>query len=281
MTTNKKLEVRIKDTLRPILVPFQDETLLDEISERLIQRVEFIGLLDDSYAPMYELVQHFYHQIERDLTSFRQTLLINPEGVRDILRSRDQEAQRYEILGRIVNELLKKEAQDYFAIHNLQTQHFPHDLLASFSSVRKVMEEKEMDIGVAIGPEGFVYASMFDLLGLPVRNIYIDEYCTTEDRPYKELDDVSAIKGKHTLFIEDDVRTGKTLKKAYDKIKKYSPADVSVYLGIPERKQNLHNVPREFRKIYTTPTNLTDEQIRTEVDKAKEILERKYNIFRK
>ncbi|MEM4318502.1 MAG: phosphoribosyltransferase [Candidatus Pacearchaeota archaeon] len=281
MKARDKLEGRVKDALRPVFIPFQDEALLDEISERLVQRTRFIELLDNSYAPMDELVQHFYHTIEQELINFRQTLLINPEGTRNILRSRDQEAQKYEILGRVVDELLKKEALDYFARRNLQIQHFPHDLLVSFSSVRKVMDEGMVDIGVAIGPEGFVYASMFELLGLPIRNIYIDEYCRTENRPYKELDDISVIRGKHTLLIEDDVRTGKTLEKAYSKIRRYSPADVSVYLGIPEKSQNLQNVPREFRKVYTTPNSLTDEQIRAEIDKAKEILERKYSIFKK
>ena len=248
MPQNIKLEFRIKDALASVSIP--DKELLEEISERLIEKARFIASLDDSYSPMDELVENFYRQVELDEKFYVDTLPINPEGAKNILRSENQEAQRYEILRRVVEGLLKKEAQEYLSRHDLQTQHFAHDLLASFSSVRRLMEEGGVDIGIAIGSEGFMYASMFELLGLPVRNINIDEYCTTEDRPYKELDDVSAIKGKHSLFIEDDVRTGKTLEKAYDRIKRYSPASVSVYLGIPEKGQHLQNVPREFRKIY-------------------------------
>ncbi len=281
MTKHERLEVRIKDALRPVLIPFQDETLLDEISGRLVQRVEFIESFDNSYKPMDELVQQLYQHAEQELTWFREILLLNPEGARNILRNESLEAKRHDILGRVVEGMLKKEAQAYYSRFALQTQHFAQNLLDSFSSVRRVVEEGEIDIGVAIGPEGFMYASMFELLGLPVRNIHIDEYCTTEDRPYKELDDISAIRGKRALFIEDDVRTGKTLEKAHSRIKRYSPASVSLYLGIPENRQNLQNVPREFRKVYTTPNNLTDEQVRAEVNEGVKILERKYPIFKR
>ena len=40
MTANKKLEVRIKDAIRPIFTPFQDEDLLDAVSQRIIQKVK-------------------------------------------------------------------------------------------------------------------------------------------------------------------------------------------------------------------------------------------------
>lgn len=110
--------------------------------------------------------------------------------------------------------------------------------------------------------------------------MHIDEYCTTEDRPYKELDDLSIIKGKNILLIEDDVRTGKTLEKACSQIKRYRPKSISLYLGHPERMQNLPNIPKEFRKVYTTPDILSDAQIKLEIDKALEMLKKKYQIFK-
>lgn len=280
MDKKEELKTRIKNSLQLILFP-QDKTLLEEIAESLVQRIVFIDSLDNSYAPLDELVQELYQQTEQALISYKQLLLTNPENAMKFLRSKTQKDLNYEVLGQVVERLLNKETQDYFIRQGLQSRYFAHNSLASFSSARKLFEEKKIEIGVAIGPEGFSYAGFFELLGLPVKKIYINEYCLTENRPYKELDNLSIIKSKHTLFIEDDVKTGQTLKKAYQKIMKYSPASVSVYLGIPESRQNLQSVPKEFKRIYVTPDHLPDGQKMIEIDITKQLLEKKYSIFKK
>lgn len=177
-------------------------------------------------------------------------------------------------------------AKGYYSRFGLQDfshprMHFAHEFIESFSVVRKVVDKGEVDIGIAIGPEGFMYAAMFELMDFPLRNIYIDEYSRAEDRPYKELDDLSAISGKDVLFVEDDIKTGATLRKAHQNIAKYSPASVSVYLGIPEPQQTLQNIPKDFKNVYTVPHYLGDKRIKEEVDALIEILGKKYNIFKK
>ncbi|MBI4896088.1 MAG: phosphoribosyltransferase [Candidatus Aenigmarchaeota archaeon] len=271
------LRSKIRETITS--VPVDDKGLLDEIVQRLTERLEFIGSLDNSYSPMDETVESLYQGIELDIKYYRETALINPQAARDILRSKDKDAEEHHVLSSVVRSLFSRKSNEYYSRFDLRPQ-YASDLFPSLCSARKVIEEGEVDIGVAVGPEGFSYACLFESLGLPIRNIHIDEYCTTEDRPYKELDDLRAIEGRQTLFIEDDVITGKTLQKAHQKIKVYSPADVSVYLGLSADRQQLQNVPHEFRKIYTTPVYLTDEQMTEEIDHAIEILQRTCPIFR-
>lgn len=275
-----ELKEKIKMVVRPAVLPFQDETLLDEIADNVASRAEFIASLDDSHSPLDEVVQQCYQSIEQELTNYRQTLLFNPGGVKASVRSRSGEDERYAVLTRVVEALLLRDARGYFERFDEHSTHFARYPLTSFSSVRTTLDAGEVEIGIAVGPEGFMYASIFELFGFPVRNIHIDEYCATEDRPYRELDDISDIRGKHVLFIEDDVQTGRTLEKAYRMISRYSPASVSVYLGTPEKGQKLGNVPRELRATYTTPNFLPDAEARLEVDKAIELLEKRYRIFK-
>lgn len=280
MIANEKLEVRIKNSIRPVFTPFKDEDLLNEISKRVIEKVTLIESLDNSYHPMNELVISFYQLLDQELGGFKQRLVTSPENVKKNLEVRTFQNERYDILKDVIRALLLEEINNYYSKFNLEIGHFVHHEIDSFSSSRRVMEEKEIEVGVAIGPEGFTYATIFNLLGLKVRNIHIDEFCLSEDRPYKELDDLSVIRGKHTLLIEDDIVTGKTLEKAYAQIKKHSPASISVYLGIPERKQRLENLPKKLRKVYTTPEILDNQQIQIEIDEAIKILGKKYPIFK-
>ncbi len=279
MRSTKKLESRINKFLNEGDNSL-DKFLLNEVYRNFMQKIEILESLDASQYPMNDVVHQLYHQIENELNEFEQILQINPNGVKRILEVENQEYQKYKILKNVVESLLKTEANSYFSKFNLDPLHSAHNWISSFYSARKVINENEIDIGVVIGPEGFTYAGIFSLFDLPLRNIHIDEYCVTEDRPYKELDDLKIIQGKNILFIEDDVRTGKTLNKAYKNILRYSPLSISVYLGIPERNQNLCNIPPGFKKIYTTPDILSDEQIRDEIDEALEILKKRYSIFR-
>lgn len=281
MEKHKPLEVRIRDALQPVFTLFREQVLLDKVVGKLVERAAIIDSLDTSYSPMDGLVLGLYDEIESHLTLFRMILLYNPKNLRAFVRSETQEVQRSEIFGKVVDALLRKEAEEYFPRYGLQVQGYTSAPLPSFSSARRIIEAGAVDIGVAVGPGGFVYASLFTLLGLPVRNVHIDASSVTEERPYKELDDVRDISGKRTLVIEDSVGTGRTLRTALDEIQKYSPESVSVYLGISKKDQYLPNVPRGFRAVYTTPNHLTDRQMRGEVDKAGEILERRYSLFKK
>lgn len=274
------IEEQIKSSLRLIFVKCEDEPLLDLITERIAGQARFIDSLDNSYEPMKGCVEHLYGNVEQNIIYFRQQILLVPDKIRGLLRTTDFESERYAMLEIVARALVKQEVENYYSRYNLRSDVYTHNLAASFSTARKITEEKEVEIGVAIGPEGFAYGALFKLLDLPVLDIHIDEYCLTEDRPYQELDDLSAIKGRHVLFIEDDVRTGRTLEKAYQNINRYSPSKVSVYLGIPEERQELKNVPRTFDKIYTVPSVLPDMQTRAEIDALIEVLERKYSIFK-
>lgn len=282
MRTQAELEARVREILGHEVIQMTDSGTLHLITERFVQKAQFVDLLDNSYSPMDRFVEDLHAGLEHDVEGLGQTLLTRPkpDDVRKIFESRSLDAEKYTILRNVIERLLSKEAHDYYTRFDLQPSRVAHDLIASFSIVRKVVTDGQVDIGVAIGPEGFWYASMFGLLGLPLRHIHIDEYCPTEDRPYRELDDLSIIAGKHVLFIEDDVRTGRTLEKAHQNIRRYSPSNVSLYLGNPEKRQNLQGIPRYFKKVYTVPNHLSDEQMRIEIDALIGILGKKYRIFK-
>ena len=280
MVENKGLEDKVRTVIRPVFTKFEDEELIENISQRIIRKALFVNSLENNYFPMSEIVENFYQELEQDLIFFKQTLLQNQQRISDILRTTSLEDEKYKIMKKVAEWLLIKDAQKYYTRFGLQKPLFALEAITSFSSIRKIIEERETEIGIAIGPEGFMYASIFELYDFPLRNVHIDEYCTTEDRPYKELDDLSIIRGKNIILIEDDVRTGKTLEKACSQIKRHSPKSISLYLGHPERMQNLPNIPKEFRKVYTTPDILSDAQIKSEIDKALEMLKKKYPIFK-
>ena len=86
---------------------------------------------------------------------------------------------------------------------------------------------------------------MFTWLGMDVLDVDVDEHSTVEDRPYRELDDLSVIEGKNIVLIENDVVTGATLEKVITNLNRYKPKSISVYLGIEEGRQALENVPDE------------------------------------
>lgn len=274
----EEYQERVKQVLGPI-ANSTDSELLHLIAQRVTQKARLIGSLEDSYSPMRECVEGLYKSLETNIQEYRTVLELNPQHVREILRSRKLWVDKYEILHEVVTTLLRQEVRDYYSRHNLRP-FFADDSIVSFSTARRVIEERQVQVGIAIGPEGFTYASIFALLGLPILHVHVDEYSTTIDRPYKELDDLRGIAGKYVLLIEDDVQSGKTLERVCENITGYSPSTISLYLGKSRKYQNLANVSKEFAKVYTVPNHLTDRQKRKEIDILIRILERKYRIFK-
>ena len=154
---------------------------------------------------------------------------------------------------RVILELMgivtRQHGIDYYKKFDAPAIHSAPSPVEALALAKEITEGKDYDIGVVIGPEGFMYAGLFDMVGFPLNHIHIDEYCTTEDRPYKELDDLSDIKDKRVLLIEGDVNTGRTLEKAKFMLNKHKPRSYALYLG-STTMQRTENVPKGIQPVY-------------------------------
>ena len=282
--SEKEVEQRLKEYLRPKDVPFHEEDLLDGTVQWFLTRIRLLKTLDTTESLLQELFEERATNLEGKhlLEEFTMKLSFGQEYLRLLLEEFTPVYEENILRHDIADKLLTDQINKYYTKFPIEYErlHFPENRIFSFASVRRTVEEGQRQVGIPIGPEGFPYASMFDLFNFSLRHVYIDEYCKTEDRPYQELDNLQDIQGKDVIFIEDDVVSGKTLAKAAQKISTYKPKSIAVYLGTPEDKQELQNIPPNIRPIYTTPSSLKDPEIKTTTDVALARLAQHYKIFK-
>ncbi|HKY62468.1 MAG TPA: phosphoribosyltransferase family protein [bacterium] len=138
-------------------------------------------------------------------------------------------------------------AEDY----GLANVHGPHSYVAAFNAAQKTVKRGH-ELALIVGPEGFAYAPIFHDLGLETLAVNIGEANPAGKRPVEALDDLSRLRGKKVLVVEDDVHSGEPLRSLLAEIKPYRPSALNLYLGLPAFRQNLENVPPGFRKVYIT-----------------------------
>jgi hypothetical protein len=103
-----------------------------------------------------------------------------------------------------------------------------------------------LDHCIAIAPEGHVYLYFFKKLGVPVLSVYVDY----PPRQCQSLDDLSVIRDRRVLLLEDDVISGVTLRLVVDAVLAASPRSLALYLGRAKEDQILENVPPEVTAVY-------------------------------
>ena len=89
------------------------------------------------------------------------------------------------------------------------------------------------------------------------------------DYPPREcsiLDDISGIRGRRVLIIEDDVASGTTLRIVLDVIQNASPDSVDLFLGRRQDQQIMEHIDSRIGKTYLAE-NVVHEERRT-VDEA-------------
>src|SRR4029434_3908582 len=133
----------------------------------------------------------------------------------------------------------------------IENIHLPHSYAASFRAAQKAVKGK-YDVALIVGPEGFSYEPIFQDLGLATLAVNIPEANFGGRRSIAIFDDLSRLTGKRVLVLEDDVRSGATLRKLLEEIKIYEPGYLGLYLGLPSIRQMTQNIPPEFRKVYVT-----------------------------
>lgn len=131
----------------------------------------------------------------------------------------------------------------------IENPHVPSSPLAAHYTAAVAMKEG-IDYALIVGPEGFAYEPYFRELGIPTLAVNIPESAPEEPRTLRNLDNLSILKGKKVLIVEDDIQTGATLEKLLEQLKEYAPAQMNLYLGQPERFQKKQNIPTAVTKTY-------------------------------
>lgn len=140
-------------------------------------------------------------------------------------------------------------AETIAKLYEVDNPHNPSNPLAAFIAARTAVKAG-FQVALIVGPEGFSYEPYFRDLGIWTLAVNIPESGEGEARTIKIFDDLSLLKGRKVLVVEDDVRTGATLQKLLEEIKPDEPARLGLYLGQPETFQKTTSIPTDFKDTY-------------------------------
>ena len=133
----------------------------------------------------------------------------------------------------------------------------PVDSVAAFAMAKRLTEQRRFDYCVSVAPEGHVYGYFFEkCFGAPILSVHVDY----PPRRCEILDDLSVIRGKRVLILEDDVASGLTLSFVVGAISDFNPRSLDLYLGRPKDGQVLENVDPAIGTVYLAEDYLAAEQ---------------------
>ncbi len=123
----------------------------------------------------------------------------------------------------------------------------PHDAVAAFGMSRHLVRDiGGFDHYLAVAPEGHIYGYFFEQFGAKTMEVHV---------PYppddiRVIDELSVVRGKRVLIIEDDVISGTSLRLVVTELLRHEPAEIHLFLGHSRGIQHLVNVPVEISRTY-------------------------------
>ncbi|MBF0105997.1 MAG: phosphoribosyltransferase [Deltaproteobacteria bacterium] len=129
----------------------------------------------------------------------------------------------------------------------------PQSYTAAFLTAQAAFEDG-YDVALIVGPEAFSFEPLFVDLGISTVAVNIPEIDYDGDRTLTILDSLSKLKGKKVLVVEDDIRSGATLRALVKGLQPALPKKLGLFLGLPIARQRLESIPAIFDKAYTTNT---------------------------
>lgn len=187
------------------------------------------------------------------------------------------------ILYDLAERVVKAEISDYVRIHGHGKDFFPQLLRDAFTSARRIVESGVVDIGLSVEPEGCGYSYFFELHGLKVLHVFAD-FDGKGGIEYRETEDLAVLRGKRVLLIEDDVRTGQTLRAVLANIVRLDIAKLEIFLGNGTFYQNTSALPPPISRFYLNrgeeDINLYDAEDRAFVSFVEQRIFEKYHIYR-
>jgi hypothetical protein len=133
----------------------------------------------------------------------------------------------------------------------IRLEHMPHQYTSAFRSAQEALQKGRYDAAVIVGPEAFAYEPIFRDLGVATFAVNIPETEFGGKRSLKRLEGLGTLKGRRVLVVEDDVRSGATLKRLLRTLRFSGPfAELGLYLGLPTFRQLPENVPLSFKQVF-------------------------------
>lgn len=112
------------------------------------------------------------------------------------------------------------------------------------------------DIGIGIASDGLQFSYLFGLYGL--QTIVVDMKRTLNGVTWKEIDPISEkqIKNKKVIFFDNDIVTGRTIRRAVKEINKFHPQKMDLllsmyntYMSKTNHKRYKKSLRKELNKI--------------------------------
>ena len=122
----------------------------------------------------------------------------------------------------------------------------PHDPVAAWAMARRLTAEEGFDEYVAVAPEGHVYGFFFEQFGAQILSVFVDY----PPKQFTAVDDLTRIRDRHVLILEDDVVSGVTLALVVRGLQVHAPRSLALYLGREKEYQQLQNVPPAVTPVY-------------------------------
>ena len=171
--------------------------------------------------------------------------------------------------------------EHHFAEHSGYPHAFTPIFIDEVSSIRG-----KYDLGVGIAQGGLYLAFLFELAGLPVMNVEMKRRGKGATwNPQADFDG-QKLKGKKVLLLENDLDTGRTLRRASKEITNYHPQSISVCFMEGKEHCNLSSLPpliAEHYHVIKPQEKSTEEMEEIESKVFRQLVDRfnqKYNLLR-
>ncbi len=149
----------------------------------------------------------------------------------------------------IIKARYQKQAEVLAFQRKIKNFHYPADPVGAFAAAKKAVEDG-FEAALIVGPEGFAYEPYFKDLGIETIAISVDWDSKKKSQSIKILDDLTKLKEKKVLIVDDDVTSGATLEEVIKILTSTKLVSLGLYLGQLEKFQKISNIPLKFEKIY-------------------------------
>lgn len=195
-------------------------------------------------------------------------------------------------LYRTVEELNDLEFMEFYKSRGYSVVNCSHNFKSGYPVWTQEVR-KSYDVGVAIATGGLYAAYLFDLAGLPIMEVEMKRKGPGASWKPRENFQGEKLAGKKVLILENDIVTGRTLRRAVRELQQYAPASIGVCFMENKAHCGIRNLPPEISRSYHFITGSTEaigtDNINTiPLEKEGQLilalaqrLDAKYNIFRK
>ncbi len=165
-----------------------------------------------------------------------------------------------------------------------QLRPYPH----SFYPLHVIRAQKireQYDLGICLANGGAYAAYLFNVAGLRIMDVDMKRKGKGAVWNPKKTFKASEIPEKRVLIIENDVLTGRTLRRAVREIQRYHPKMIGVCFMEGEAHCKRRNIPAGISQVYSLQNDdVVPFSLKEEHRVTKELAQRfnvKYNIYRK